>query len=314
MKADVQKPSVWEKARLKVEQLPDTSAIVVSYNSGPALRDCLFALKTDPQLSEVIVVNNGNPEKDLRWLERFCVAENKFRLITGHGTVGFAKGANLGGGSATGERLLFLNPDAILRRGSVAALELARDGLTEPCIVGGRVYGPDGREQRGGRRKMLRYTSAFTTFTGLSAFENLHSFFEDMNRLNEPDPLGAVSMPVVSGAMMYMSRTGFEVLGGFDEAYFLHVEDIDICRRASEVYGGDVVFTSLAGAMHYGGTSERSRLAVEWEKAKGLSLYFQRFSKSPMESMFAKSLAPVFAGLLMGRVAVQNLRHQMHDR
>lgn len=314
MKADVQKPSVWEKARLNVEQLPDTSAVVVSYNSGPALRDCLFALKTDPQVKEVVVVNNGNPENDLAWLERFCDGDGKFRLLTGHGNIGFAKGANLGGRAATKDRLLFLNPDAILRRGSVAALEMARDGLNEPSIVGGRVYGPDGQEQRGGRRKMLRYTSAFTTFTGLSAFENLHSLFEDMNRLSEPDPLGAVPMPVVSGAMMYMSRAGFEILNGFDEAYFLHVEDIDICRRASEVYGGDVAFTSLAGAMHYGATSERSRMAVEWEKAKGLSLYFQRFSKSPMESMFAKSLAPVFAGLLMGRVAVQNLRHQMQSR
>ena len=62
-------------------------------------------------------------------------------------------------------------------------------------------------------------------------------------------------MDAVSGALMYLSRAGFERLGGFDEGYFLHVEDLDLCRRA-EADGGSVIYTPLASALHHGATSD----------------------------------------------------------
>ena len=116
-------------------------------------------------------------------------------------------------------------------------------------------------------------------------------------------PSGPVPTPVVSGAMMYMSRTGFEKLGGFDGQYFLHVEDIDICRRAKEHEGGEVVFTPLAGAMHYSGTSKSSKFKVEWEKAKGFGIYFRKFSASPVTRSLATLSVPIIAGLLFARIA-----------
>lgn len=294
--------SVWKLVNQSVEKLPLVSAIVVTYHTGCALRDCLDALLSDPQIDEIVVVNNGNKPRDVGFLNRFADSNrHRVQLISGHGNIGFAKGSNMGAKQANGERLLFLNPDALLRRGSVAALEQAAENRQEPWIVGGRIFDVTGREQRGGRRKMLRMTSAFVTYTGLSLFERLHPMFSDMNRDRDVAPTGPVEMPVVSGAMMYMSKTGFEILGGFDEDYFLHVEDIDICRRAQETENGGVFYTPLAGALHHKSTSDASCYRVEWEKAWGLGLYFRKFAKAYPERILAGAMVPVFAALLLGR-------------
>ncbi|MFC7291610.1 glycosyltransferase family 2 protein [Hirschia litorea] len=294
--------SIWALVNQSIENLPSVSAIIVSYHTGPALRDCLDALITDPQIDEIVIVNNGNPPRDLGFLNRFADRyRSRVQLISGHGNVGFARGSNLGARQATGDRMLFLNPDAILRRGSVAALEEAAENRAEPWIVGGRIFDSKGREQRGGRRRMLRLTSAMVTYTGLSLFERLHPIFADVNRLRDAPPVGPVEMPVVSGALMYMSRNGFELLDGFDEDYFLHVEDIDICRRAQETANGGVYYTPLAGALHHGGTSDAPNYKIEWQKAWGLGLYFRKFAKAHPERILACMLIPLFAILLIGR-------------
>ncbi len=293
---------VWELVRQSVDNLPSVSAIVVSYHTGSALRDCIDALLTDPQIDEIVIVNNGNKPRDVGLLNRLADKHrSRVQLVSGHGNVGFARGSNLGAKYANGERLLFLNPDAILRRGSVAALEDAAKKRPEPWIVGGRIFDVKGQELRGGRRRMLGLTSALITYTGLGLFERLHPIFSDVNRFKEDCPMGPVEMPVVSGALMYMSRTGFDMLNGFDEDYFLHVEDIDICRRAQELENGGVYYTPLAGALHHGSTSDVSSLRVEWEKAWGLGLYFRKFAQAFPERLLACLLIPFFAILLIGR-------------
>jgi GT2 family glycosyltransferase len=282
--------------------LPSVSAIVVSYYTGPALQDCLAALVSDPQITEIVVVNNGNKPRCLGFLNRFSDTHGgRVKLVSGHGNIGFSKGCNLGVSHASWNRFLFINPDAILRRGSVAAFEDAVPQADGPWIIGGRIFDENGAEQRGGRRRTLRFTSAIMTFTGLSPFEKLHPIFQGMNKSHEASPAGPVPMPVVSGALMYMSRAGFEQVGGFDEDYFLHVEDIDICRRVQEAEGGAVYYTPFAAALHHGGTSDASSLRVEWEKAWGLGLYFRKHSSGLSDKILAYCLVPVFAILLWTR-------------
>lgn len=79
-------------------------------------------------------------------------------------------------------------------------------------------------------------------------------------------------------SLMLISRDSFERLGGFDEGYFLHVEDLDICRRA-EAEGGTVIYTPLASALHHGATSDAPALAVERHKGAGLSRYFRKLPR-----------------------------------
>jgi GT2 family glycosyltransferase len=111
-------------------------------------------------------------------------------------------------------------------------------------------------------------------------------------------------MDAVSGALMYMSRAGFERLGGFDEGYFLHVEDLDLCRRA-EADGGSVIYTPHARAMHHGATSDAPAIAVEQHKAAGLRRYFSKFAETQGEQTAAMIVAPLISLALVLRARLR---------
>src|SRR3990167_3684872 len=103
------------------------SAIVVSYFTGAVLARCLDALRLQDGVREIILVDNGNPEGAVEAAIGPETEGPAVRRIAGHGNIGFAAACNLGARAATGEFLLFVNPDAILPPGGARAL--VNDGL-----------------------------------------------------------------------------------------------------------------------------------------------------------------------------------------
>lgn len=286
------------------------SAIIVTYNTGPSLWECLEGAAADPELNEVIVVNNGNPDLQEHRLRAFVAQHaEKFVLLDGHGNVGFAKACNLGAQKARGTYVLFLNPDAVLQPGSVEALIDAGRGRSGIWLAGGRLLDVFGKEQRGARRGKLTIWNAASTFSGLSRLLTRlgGEAFKDVHWDREPLPAEPVIMPTVSGALMLMPAAHFRQIGGFDESYFLHVEDIDLCRRIGEE-GGSVVFTPRAAVKHYGSTSKVSRFWVEWQKGRGLDIYFRKFASTPLEHVLAYVFSPVIRIALMARILVLSVQ------
>ena len=119
---------------------PAVSAIVVSYQTGPRLKECLYALDADPDVSEIIPVDNGNPRDMQAWIAAFAKSRAAMQILTGHGNIGFGAAVNLGAARASGPHLLVINPDAVLRWKSVPALQDTARDLPEPWIVGGAVW------------------------------------------------------------------------------------------------------------------------------------------------------------------------------
>ena len=107
---------------------PVTTAIVVSYYTGPRLKECLYALASDPAVTAIHIVDNGNPESMRRWLHGFADARQGVKLIDAGGNIGFGPGVNLGAEGAADGHLLIINPDAVLKRGSVEAMAEAMAG------------------------------------------------------------------------------------------------------------------------------------------------------------------------------------------
>lgn len=142
--------------------------------------------------------------------------------------------------------------------------------------------------------------SAAATFLGMGWMKAINPGFVNINRNDEPEPEGPVPMDAVSGALMFISRGSFERLGGFDEGYFLHVEDLDLCRRA-EAEGGTVIYTPLASALHHGATSHAPALEIEKYKGAGFNRYFRKFAETPVEKLAARLLGPVIGILLTMR-------------
>lgn len=265
---------------------PSVSAIVVTYRTGPRLKECLYALLADPDVAEIVVVDNGNPPETVNWIIRFCAETSKARRIDSGDNIGFAKAANLGARVAQGPWLLFINPDAVLRWNSIRPMLQAAKGLPSPRLIGGRIFGLDGKEQRGCRRRTLTLARAI----GISRW-TLEA---------APAPNGPVEMDAVSGALFMMEKTEFQKVGEFDEGYFLHVEDLDLCRRVW-ASGGKVIYEPSAAALHYGSTADAPSAFIQNHKADGLKRYFNKFASGPLEKLLLRLVLPI----MMWRVRAQ---------
>lgn len=268
-------------------------AIIVSYRTGPVLAECLAAIAACEGLDEIVVVDNGNAQREIDALDVFAV-DARVRLMRGHGNVGFAAGCNLGARAAKSEVLVFVNPDAILRTDAVRSLTAALAAAPPPAIVGGDLRDGEGKPERGSRRERLTLWRAFVSFAGLSRLERAIPAFRDFNRHTDPLPDKATPVGAVSGALMAMRRVDFESLGGFDEGYFVHVEDLDICRRAEDA-GWRVLFQPGPHGRHVRSSSDAGESEIARHKAQGMARYFRKFARGPFE----RALAAIAGGVLV---------------
>lgn len=262
--------------------MPPVSALVVSYRTGPRLVECLYALKSDPDVSEIVIADNGNPPSTEAWLDRFVANTAKAKLIR-LPNPGFGSAVNAAARTAAGEAFLVINPDCVIKRGALRPLLDALESQPPTSIAGGRIFDLQGREERGARRNTLTLARAMG--------------FGQWNLNQEPAPAGPVPVGAISGAFFVMPRAGFESIGGFDEGYFIHVEDVDLCRRAIEG-GGEVLYVPEAGALHYGSTSDAPSAFVTRHKARSLARYFRKFARGPLDRLLAEAAIP-FIGLAL---------------
>lgn len=279
------------------------SVIMVSYMTGPALMEAITAVLEDRDIHELIVVDNGNTESARARLSELTAKRTRVRFLQGHGNIGFARACNYGAKLATGHYLLFLNPDAVITKSAARQLANAGDCLMEPWITGGLLRDEKGQEQRGARRRALTPLSALVGFLPvLEIIPGLRS----IHRETDPLPTHPVQIDTISGACLMTDRPSFEKMGGFDERYFLHVEDIEICRRARQM-GGQVGFVPGATVMHYGSTSNVPRVWIEKEKLKGFVRYFWNYTPGPASKILTVLAAPFMATAIVGRAYILSL-------
>jgi len=265
------------------------AAIVVTYHTGRPLKDCLHALVAQRDISDLIVVNNGNPPEMDDWLARFAGQKPQVQLIKAADNLGFGRAVNLGVAASEAGQFLIINPDCVLRPDALAALVLAGKDRRSPALIGGRIFDIDGTPQRGPMRRELTATRLLSKLVGGVG----------INLPLSPQPTGPISVDVTSGAFFLIDKAGFERIGGFDEGYFLHVEDIDLCKRV-HLAGGEVLYQPLAGALHYGATSDVSSVFVERHKAAGFARYLRKFSDGVFSRLLAEGLIPlVFMALTL---------------
>lgn len=282
------------------------SVIMVVYMTGEALQESVQCVLKDPLVDEFVIVDNGSTLPDAQWLRSLAERDGRVVLLAGHGNVGFARGANLGADRAKGDALVFLNPDAFLQPGCIAALVREADAHPAPCIVGGRVLNADRTEQRGARRGDITLVNALMSLSTLSKLIPGGRRYE-VHWEDEALPDAAAPAPTISGACFCMRREDFAGLNGFDEKYFLHVEDVDLCWRVRQA-GGVVLFHPKAEVVHLGHTSRTSALAVEFHKGVGLSRYFRKRAEGLSQHLLAWLLSPVIVATAVVRPLLWRLR------
>lgn len=245
------------------------SAIIVSYKTGPVLADCLSALDREESVAEIILVDNGNPVGAVD--DAISDVKTPVRVLFGHGNIGFSAGCNRGAASASNDHLLFLNPDAVISSGGPARLLQDSVALDKPWLMGVMLIGPDGKEQQGSRRAELTPWRAIFEASYLARLAP--TVFSPFNLHRTPRPGELAEIPTLSGACLFIKAAVFHAMGGMDEAYFLHVEDIDFCKRFRKA-GGQVWFNPAVTVTHHKSSSDAPRRDIEAHKTRGLIRYF----------------------------------------
>ena len=286
--------------------LASISVVMVVFMTGEALAESVACVLRDPLVDELVIVDNGSTLGEAASLRALAAGDSRVVLRAGHGNVGFARGANLGARAAKGEILLFLNPDAFLQPGCVGELSREIVGRPVPTIIGGRVLNADRTEQRGARRGEITPMSALMSLSRLA--ERVPSWRRyEVHWEGEVTPDRVAPVPTISGACFCMRREDFDAVDGFDEKYFLHVEDVDLCWRVRRA-GGLVLFHPQAEVVHLGHTSLVSPIRVEFHKGVGLARYFRKRATGVGQMIVALLLSPVVVVAAIARPVIWRFR------
>jgi N-acetylglucosaminyl-diphospho-decaprenol L-rhamnosyltransferase len=254
-----------------------TSVVIVAADSGPLLQACLDSVLVADTHVEVILVDNASSDGETtRAMARYA-QDPRLHLLRNEANLGFGPACNRGAARATGDMFVFLNPDCELRSETVAGLRETLQSDARIGLLGVTVCNPDGSPARGNRRRDPGLRRALMTLTGLSRFESRWPAFAGIEMPAARSEVPIERVEAVSGACMTLPRATFEQVGGFDEAYFLHVEDLDLCRRVREA-GREVAIVHSLRVTHAQGSSSRCRpLFVDRHKHRGMWRYFRRF-------------------------------------
>jgi N-acetylglucosaminyl-diphospho-decaprenol L-rhamnosyltransferase len=269
------------------------SAVVVSYNSAAYLPDCLRSLRSEG-VSSVVVVDNASSDGSVAVVQADDPAATV--LETG-ANLGFGTAANQGVAATAGEYVLILNPDTVVEPGTVKALADALDRDPDLAVVGPRIENLDGTLYPSVRR-FPNLTVAFGhAFLGLVWPAN--PFTRRYRMLDWDHDRAAADVDWVGGACFLARRTAFEMVGGFDEAYFMYVEDVDLCWRLGQA-GWRVGYEPGGRVVHALGGSSRSvpyRMIAEHHRS------LLRFVSKSSEGSRRALLPVVAAGLTVRTLA-----------
>lgn len=240
------------------------AAVVVTYQSAETIGECLQRLRAAEGVAEIRVVDNASGDGTLEIVQRQAITDPRIRFIANPDNPGFAVACNQGAADSQSPWLAFVNPDCFVEADSLARLRDHAESLGQ-ALLGADLVGEDGVRDTAARRRdpdfaaMLRDPVRAQLGVAMDASQAVQ-------------PVEAVS-----GALMLLPRALFERIGGFDEGYRLHAEDLDLCRRVREA-GAVVACANDVRVLHVRGVSSRSRpLFVEWHKHRGLWRYYRKF-------------------------------------
>ena len=226
-----------------------TASVVVNYESGLALARCVADLRS-AGLAELVVVDNGSTDGSLAAAE---AAVSEVAVVSPGRNLGYGAAANRGVSASAAPLILICNPDLEVPLGAVTALVAALDADPGCALVGPLIRNASGERYPSARRFPSMVDAAGHALLGIFASDNR---FTRRYQQADLDESGTDTRTVdwVSGACFLVRRSAFESIGGFDESYFMYVEDVDLCWRIGRS-GWSVAYVPGAEVTHLQGLS-----------------------------------------------------------
>lgn len=245
---------------------------------------------------EIIIVDNASTDGSIPLISNIKNKISNVILIKNKENRGFAQGCNIGAKSARGKYLLFLNSDTqVLDKGLFQMIEFL-DKNKNIGILGGKLLNPNGTPQKSGGK-----------FYGLW---NLFLMLFGLDMLLRKSAFNIEKIDWVSGACMMVRKKQYEKFSGFDEHFFMYIEDMEFCFRMKK-YGFDTYFYPHFTIKHQSLGSSNMTFAII-NIYKGI-LYFYSKHKNKLEYFLAKILL-VFKAVLLVFLGFVFLNQEIKSR
>jgi GT2 family glycosyltransferase len=230
------------------------SIVIVTYNSSADIDRCLASLRdhpaSTPLSTEIVVVDNHSRDATVAVLRERWPAIPIIDIGT---NAGFARANNVGFRQTTGELVLFLNPDTIVRPGALDRLTRALLGQPDAAAAGPRLIDGYGRPELSFGAMPGPLTELRQKLLVRGSQRRWPLVSAKVERLTAHPH----TVDWVSGACLLARRPDVEAAGLFDERYFMYLEDVDLCA-ALRATGRTILFVPDAEVVHFRGQSRSS--------------------------------------------------------
>lgn len=273
----------------------ELDVVIVNYNTGNTLRTCVESVLASQGVRiRCIIIDNASVDGSVDFCRQY--PQTEVLLVKNPCNVGFSAAVNQGMALASGAWVMLLNPDTTVPVNSLGELlALAHNTTGRVGALGCLVRNPDGSEQRGCRRDIPTLAKVLAHAFGLQYLFPALRF----NHTGRPLPTEAQAVEAISGACMLLNRQAYKSIGGFDERYFLHFEDLDYCVRLANQHW-QILFVPFVEIEHKQGVSSaRSPIKVILHKHKSMLRYFYQHSGAQ------KVLLPVLLPFILLRILAQ---------
>ncbi|MDP2187400.1 MAG: glycosyltransferase family 2 protein [Sphingobacteriaceae bacterium] len=281
--------------------------IVVMFHNPHDLPPLLASVERHMQVAcEVVVWDNGGCAAEIHKLQELYAARLPIYLGGNGQNLGFGKAVNLAATMPTAHvpsSLLLLNPDAVLANDFTSAH--LNELQLHNALTGFQVFDDAAMQKR--QASARRFPNIMTAVAGREGVLTKlwpQNPFSKAYLQDDLPTTGWQQVDWVSGSALWVSIDRWRELGGYDERYFLYVEDVDLGREAQRK-GVPVYFYPEIKVVHYiGGTRKGSiNKIAEWHHHMGMLAYFLKWN-----GLFGWLLSPVVAPLILLRYALRTLR------
>ncbi len=253
------------------------TVIIVNFNSGNCLQECVKSLQATSVTMEIIIVDNASTDQSLVELDKIVATSPLFSIIKNPKNIGFAAANNMGIMRAKGQHVLLLNPDCIINDHALMTMQNSLDASPEIGMVGCLVRNEDGSIQASCLRDIPNPWQAMVRVIHLDKLFPGSQKFQNYNLANQQLPTEPTTVEGISGACMLVKRNAINDVGLLDDGYFLYCEDDDWFIRFRQ-NGWKILFVPSVEVMHYQGVCGRSRpIRVLWHKHKSMLRFYRKF-------------------------------------
>jgi N-acetylglucosaminyl-diphospho-decaprenol L-rhamnosyltransferase len=279
--------------------------VIVTYRSREMVRVCLDSLRANPPSCPMTVVVVDNESRDGT---AELIASEYPELIASSRNLGFAAATNLGARRGGAPYLLALNPDTAVTAGALDTVIEVLEKHPDVGVAGPRLEQADGSFDHAARRSFPTPLSALGHFSGLGRRSGAAG---RLAAYRAPD-VESGPVDAVNGAFMLMRRSAFESAGGFDENYWMYMEDLDLSYRLAQE-GWRSWYEPAATVMHVkGGTVSGERSPrLNWHFHRGMYLFYRHYYAPHHSAAFNALVYLGIAAKLASAVAQAALRRSL---